>query len=127
MVDGTLVASSATTSSGGLWTGTLANKINRTLAGGSINGGTWTNTRGNGTSAGGSWDYYNNTVIGQTTTAASGWVYASINTVGANNNYVYLVSPSLTATAVPEPSTSAMALAGLACGGWQLWQRRKRA
>lgn len=29
--------------------------------------------------------------------------------------------------AVPEPSTYAMALAGAACGGFSLWQRRKRA
>ena len=28
--------------------------------------------------------------------------------------------------AVPEPSTYAMALAGLACGGWQMWRRRLR-
>jgi T5SS/PEP-CTERM-associated repeat protein len=33
----------------------------------------------------------------------------------------------LTATAVPEPSTYAMALAGLACGGWSMFRRRKRA
>ena len=26
---------------------------------------------------------------------------------------------------VPEPSTYAMALAGLACGGWQMWRRRR--
>jgi hypothetical protein len=30
-------------------------------------------------------------------------------------------------TAVPEPSTCAMALAGLACGGYSLFRRRKRA
>ncbi len=29
--------------------------------------------------------------------------------------------------AVPEPSTYAMALAGLACGGFSTWRRRKRA
>ena len=29
--------------------------------------------------------------------------------------------------AVPEPSTWVMGLAGLACGGWQLYRRRKRA
>lgn len=29
--------------------------------------------------------------------------------------------------AVPEPSTYAMALAGLACGGFPMWRRRKRA
>jgi len=27
---------------------------------------------------------------------------------------------------VPEPSTYAMVLAGLACGGWQMWRRRRR-
>ena len=27
--------------------------------------------------------------------------------------------------AVPEPSTYAMALAGLACGGWQMFRRRR--
>ena len=26
---------------------------------------------------------------------------------------------------VPEPSTYAMALAGLACGGWRMWRRRR--
>jgi hypothetical protein len=29
--------------------------------------------------------------------------------------------------AVPEPSTCIMALAGLACGGFSMWRRRKRA
>ncbi len=28
--------------------------------------------------------------------------------------------------AVPEPSTYAVALTGLACGGFALWRRRKR-
>ena len=32
-----------------------------------------------------------------------------------------------TAVAVPEPSTTAMALAGLAYGGYTMWRRRKRA
>ena len=32
---------------------------------------------------------------------------------------------NLTLTAVPEPSTYAMALAGLACGGWHLRRRRR--
>jgi hypothetical protein len=29
--------------------------------------------------------------------------------------------------AVPEPSTYAMALAGVACGGFAMWRRRKLA
>ena len=32
---------------------------------------------------------------------------------------------AMTITVVPEPSTYAMALAGLACGGWQMWRRRR--
>jgi sulfatase modifying factor 1 len=31
------------------------------------------------------------------------------------------------AVAVPEPSTCVMALAGIACGGYSMWRRRKRA
>jgi len=34
---------------------------------------------------------------------------------------------ALTLTAVPEPSTYAMALAGLACGGYSMFRRRKQA
>jgi hypothetical protein len=32
---------------------------------------------------------------------------------------------SVLAAVVPEPSTCAMALAGLACGGWQMFRRRR--
>ena len=34
---------------------------------------------------------------------------------------------TISVLAVPEPSTYAMALAGLACGGFSMWRRRKRA
>jgi hypothetical protein len=34
---------------------------------------------------------------------------------------------SFTIAAVPEPSTCAMALAGLACGGYTMFRRRKQA
>ena len=37
------------------------------------------------------------------------------------------VSPALTMTVVPEPSTYAMALAGIACGGYSMFRRRKQA
>ena len=33
----------------------------------------------------------------------------------------------LSIAAVPEPSTYVMALACLACGGFSMWRRRKRA
>ena len=39
----------------------------------------------------------------------------------------YLPSGSFVViTAVPEPSTVAMALAALACGGYSTWRRRKQ-
>lgn len=45
----------------------------------------------------------------------------------ANFTADYLPSGAFVAfTAVPEPATCAMALAGLACGGFPLWRRRKR-
>ncbi|MFM8498377.1 MAG: PEP-CTERM sorting domain-containing protein [Planctomycetia bacterium] len=34
---------------------------------------------------------------------------------------------SVSVNAVPEPATYAMALAGLVCGGFSMWRRRKRA
>ena len=41
---------------------------------------------------------------------------------GVGNNTI-----SITTNAVPEPSTYAMALVGLACGGYSMFRRRKRA
>jgi hypothetical protein len=62
------------------------------------------------------------------------------NTGGFSGDFTSVVSTGLAAgqaatfnaatgfisiTAVPEPSTYAMALAGLACGGWQMYRRRR--
>jgi formylglycine-generating enzyme required for sulfatase activity len=49
---------------------------------------------------------------------------STINAVAELDNVGFrLASP----VAVPEPSTYAMALAGLACGGYTMFRRRKRA
>ena len=40
----------------------------------------------------------------------------------ANNSYGFRLASSVS---VPEPSTCAMALAGIACGGWQMVRRRR--
>jgi hypothetical protein len=53
-----------------------------------------------------------------------------INPFDPGDDKIYDGTPfqfSLGAVAVPEPSTYAMALAGLACGGYSLFRRRKRA
>ena len=60
------------------------------------------------------------------------------NTGGFSGDFTSVVSTGLAAgqfatfnastgsiSVVPEPSTYAMALAGLACGGWQMWRRRR--
>jgi hypothetical protein len=62
------------------------------------------------------------------------------NTGGFSGDFTSVVSTGLAAgqaatfnaatgfisiTAVPEPSTYAMALAGVACGGWQMMRRRR--
>jgi hypothetical protein len=52
------------------------------------------------------------------------WVETGATPSSFTNN-MYGISQVL--TAVPEPSTYAMALAGVACGGFSMWRRRKRA
>ena len=49
---------------------------------------------------------------------------STINAVAELDNVGFRLSSPV---AVPEPSTYAMALAGLACGGWQMYRRRKQA
>jgi hypothetical protein len=53
----------------------------------------------------------------------------AIDTAGAygQGSYLPTAAVSATVTAVPEPSTYAIALAGLACGGYLVRRRRKRA
>ena len=52
---------------------------------------------------------------------------ADIAYIGVVSGYTSATFANLTLTAVPEPSTYVMALAGLACGGFSMWRRRKRA
>ena len=47
--------------------------------------------------------------------------------LGSDEAFVTTGQITLGVAAVPEPSTYAMALAGLACGGFSMWRRRKRA
>ncbi len=59
----------------------------------------------------------------------------TVNGLGSNDvrgvcavgDTVYAATFSgLSVATVPEPSTCVMALAGLACGGWQMWRRRSQ-
>lgn len=66
-------------------------------------------------------------VIG--TFTASGTT-ASFTLTGSGTGFVtfpIVNALQLRIVAVPEPSTSCMALAGVACGGYSMWRRRRRA
>jgi len=54
----------------------------------------------------------------------TGGVWKSTTT--ANNQYLEFTQSTGNLVVVPEPSTIAMTLAGLACGGWQVARRRRR-
>jgi hypothetical protein len=57
-------------------------------------------------------------LYGNTTSPASGITYYDASTGGTYNMEIQV--------AVPEPSTYVMALAGLACGGYSMFRRRKK-
>jgi hypothetical protein len=61
-----------------------------------------------------------NAVVSTVGTINGQVTYLSANTVTQN-----IGSPGTAINAVPEPSTYAMALAGLACGGYSLFRRRR--
>jgi uncharacterized protein YaiE (UPF0345 family) len=61
-------------------------------------------------------------------TTGSGLANNTVNGVYATGSMIYAATGgglSVGVEAVPEPSTCAMALAGLACGGYSLFRRRR--
>jgi autotransporter-associated beta strand protein len=56
-----------------------------------------------------------------------GGIWETGPTGGPLNEYLRFEQSTGNLVAVPEPSTYAMALAGLAYGGWQMYRRRKQA
>ena len=52
---------------------------------------------------------------------------SSFSSIGPQSPLLEASSTGFRLAAVPEPSTYAMALAGLACGGYSMFRRRKRA
>ncbi|MCX7430035.1 MAG: autotransporter-associated beta strand repeat-containing protein [Planctomycetia bacterium] len=57
---------------------------------------------------------------------ADAWVSDSTAPTTPDGQRLVFFQNNGTLVVVPEPSTYAMALAGLACGGWQMWRRRRR-
>jgi len=123
---GTLITPSDTAS--GLWSGSLLAPINQFLTSPVFfDTGVWTGTLQNGTAAGsftlGSGSGFGS-IPGLSNKTNAEWVETGATPSSFTNN-MYGISQVL--TAVPEPSTYAMALAGVACGGFSMWRRRKRA
>jgi len=53
--------------------------------------------------------------------------FSAVNTTGLAARQSATFNPGTgSITIVPEPSTCASLLAGLACGGWQMWRRRRQ-
>ncbi len=53
------------------------------------------------------------------------WVSDWTTPSGPNSQRLVFYQNTGVLAVVPEPSTYAMALAGLACGGWRMWRRRR--
>ena len=123
---GTLITPSDTAT--GLWSGTLLAPINQFLTSPFFfDTGVWTGTLDDGTAAGsftlGS-DSEFGSIPGFSNKTNAEWVSTGAVPSSFTNN-MYGISQVL--TAVPEPSTYCMALVGIACGGFSMWRRRKRA
>ena len=123
---GTLITPSDTAA--GLWSESLLAPINQFLTSPFFfNTGVWTGTLPDGSSNGsfslGSGSEFGSTP-GLSNKTNAEWVETGATPSNVSNN-MYGISQVL--TAVPEPSTYAMALAGVACGGFSMWRRRKRA
>lgn len=127
LADGTLVTTSTTST--GLWSGSLLNPINEDLSGMGVSTGStglWTGTNTNGSASANPLGNFFGVTIGNSLDADGTWVndgsWPADNTSGVF--HVYGISQVL--TAVPEPSTLLMAsmaiIAGCACG----WFRRRR-
>jgi hypothetical protein len=126
LASGTRITPSDTVT--GLWSGSLLAPINEFLtAPFFFNTSVWTGTLPNGTGAGsftlGSGSEFGSTP-GLSNKSNSEWVETGATPSNFSSN-MYGISQVL--TAVPEPSTCIMVVAGLACGGSSMVRRRKRA
>lgn len=129
LVDGTRISNTLTTSAGGFWSAGLlgSTKLNLTIDGSIISSKTWTGTTYTGVKStrylGNVGDYV---VDGLTTSSTDYLDYQ--DEWYADYAPMYGMSATLTVPppAIPEPSTCALALAGLLCGAVTAWRRRQR-
>ena len=140
LAGGALVAPSIT-GANGLWSGALVNRIATDIDGtvvspdGGGNRTVFTGSLVDGTASSEPFGFFipfNPPVFLTSTGQATGgtdaaWIRDGGGSNADDSRSLYGISETLTVAPVPEPSTYAMALAGLACGGYLRFRRRKRA
>jgi hypothetical protein len=127
LADGTLVTTSTTST--GLWSGSISHPIAEDLSGLGIHSGStgvWTGTNTNGsTSANHLGDFFGVT-IGVSTMTNGTWVKNGVWPSGTTSGVFHMfgISQVLVAASVPEPSTLMMALTAISAGSAIAWSRR---
>ena len=143
LAGGALVAPSIT-GANGLWSGALVNRIATDIDGtvvspdGGGNRTVFTGSLVDGTASSEPLGYFFFpspfdppeflTSTGKATGGTdAAWIRDGGGFIATFSRSLYGISETLTVAPVPEPSAYAMALAGLACGGYSLFRRRQRA
>jgi len=139
LAGGALVAPSITGTSG-LWSGALVNRIATDIDGTVVSNDrqVFTGTLVDGTASSRPLGNYQPAFIftpggfvaslGQATGYTdAAWINNGSRNVPGYPFSLYGISETLTVASVPEPSTCVSLLAGLACGGYSMFRRRKRA
>ncbi len=116
LADGTLVTTSTTST--GLWSGSLLNPIDETLSGMGISTGStgvWTGTNTNGSASANHLGDFFGVITGASTVTNGNWVNDVVWPIDSSSGVFHMYGISQVLTAVPEPSS--LALAGTAAIG----------
>ncbi len=128
LADGTLVTTSTTSS--GLWSGSLLNPIDEDLSGGLFNHqGTWTGTNTNGSASANHLGDFFGVVIGNSSPTSGNWVNDGVWPSDTTSGVFHMFGISQPLTAVPEPSSlwmAGQAIFTVAAFGWSRSRRHRR-
>ncbi len=123
LVDGTLVTTSTTST--GLWSGSLLNPIDEDVSGALHKGfGTWTGTNSNGSSSGYSLGNFFGVTLGDSSETNHLWVQGGELSLTFLGERMFGISQPL--TAVPEPSSLVLGGAAIIGVSAVAWCRKRR-
>jgi hypothetical protein len=127
LADGTLVTTSTTST--GLWSGSLLNPIDETISGMGIHSGstgTWTGTNTNGSVSSNPLGDFFGVTIGVSTVTNGNWVNNGVWPTDNASGVFHMFAISQVLTAVPEPSSLALAGTAAIGVGAFVWCRKRR-